>query len=254
MEEFRQANQALVLLAQRDLADFWRSLNLSGDPARVKASLLAYFPELVQVYGDAAALLGADWYDALRDVPASARAFKAVLASPVQREQAEASARWALGPLFLAEPEPALVLSQLMGSAQRLVMQPGRDSVFSSAAMDPVRTGVARVPRGLKTCAFCTMLASRGPVYSSEVSAELVVGRGSNRTGYDADGKRLRGGVGGGVKPRGKQPLAERFHDDCDCATVVIRSASDYPEGYDPDKYRELYEAGSGIGRDLPPD
>ena len=162
VEEYRQANQSLVLLAQRDLTDFWRSLNLSGDPARVKASLLGYFPELVQVYGDAAALLGADWYDALRDVPASAKSFKAFLATPVQREQAEASARWALGPLFSTEPEPELVLSQLAGSAQRLVLQPGRNSFAESARRDPSRARWARVPSGATTWNwFMSRLAGR---------------------------------------------------------------------------------------------
>src|SRR5690606_31578035 len=98
--EFRQANQALVALAQRDLADFWRSLNLSGDPTRVRDAVLAFFPELLTAYGDTAAVLGADWYDLLRDVPASAKSFQAVMGSPASTVQAEQSARWALGPLF----------------------------------------------------------------------------------------------------------------------------------------------------------
>lgn len=252
MAEFREANQSLVFLAHRDLRGFWGSLNLGGDPTKVREALLTFFPELLAVYGEASAVLGADWYDMLRNVPPSAARFRANLASPPSVEQAQATARWAIGPLFKDDPDPAGVLTLLMGSTQRLVRQPGRDSVFNAAAGDPVRTGVARVPRGLTTCRFCTMLASRGPVYRSEVSAELVVGRGSNRTGYDSAGKRLTGGIGGGVKARGNQPLAERFHDDCDCETVVIRSRDDYPEGYDPEEYTRLYEAGSGIGRDEP--
>jgi hypothetical protein len=241
-----------VQLAQTDLADFWRALNLSGDPARVRDELLLFFPDLLQAYGDTAAVLGADFYDLLRDVPASGASFQAVLAAPVATEQAQQAARWAVGPLFTENPDTAL--ERLLGSAQRLVLQPGRDSVWQSAGRDPVRTGVARVPRGLTTCRFCTMIASRGPVYTSEVSAELVVGRGSNRTGYNANGVRVRGGIGGGTKTRGKQALGERFHDWCDCATVTIRSAADYPKGYDPDHYLELYRAGSGVGRDLPPE
>lgn len=252
MAEYRQANQALVSLAQRDLADFWSALNLSGDPARVRDELLKFFPDLLQAYGDTAAVLGADWYDLLRDVPTSSRAFDAVMAAPAATDQAENAARWAIGPLFAEDPNGAL--SNLLGAAQRLVMQPGRDSVIASAALDPVRTGVARVPSGATTCRFCVMLASRGPVYRSSVSAELVVGRGSNRTGYDSTGKRLSGGIGGGVKARGKQPIASRFHDHCDCATVVIRSASDYPEGYDPAALYDIYQQGSGIGRDIPAD
>lgn len=245
VEEFRAANKALVALAQHDLTDFWQAMNLSGDPARVAAELLMFFPDLMQTYGDTAAVLGADWYDALRDVPASAQAFQAVLAQPAGTKQAQDAARWGLAPLFDEDPDRAL--SRLLGTTQRLVLQPGRSSIWNSAARDPIATGVARVPSGTTTCAFCVMLASRGPVYQSQVSAELVVGRGSNRTGYDANGTRLVGGIGGGVKARGSRELGNKFHDECDCVSVVIRSPADYPAGYDPDALYELYQKGVGI-------
>lgn len=211
---------------------------------------MQFFPELVASYGDVSALLATDFYDMLRDVPPSAASFQAAFAQPLDTKQAEGSARWAVGALFQEDVE--LFTSQILGATQRLVWQRGRDTIFSSAAQDPVRTGVARVPRGTDTCEFCIMLASRGAIYSSEVSAELVVGRGSNRTGYDANGVRLRGGTGGGVKARGNQALAERFHDDCDCATVTIRSERDWPDGYDLAEYKALYKSGSGVGRYSP--
>lgn len=250
--EFRRANQTLTDLAQAELTDFWSSLNLGGDPARARDALLMFYPDLITAYGDTAAVLGTDWYDLLRDVPASAASFRAVLANPAPVEQAIGAARWGLAPLFLEDPD--LALSRLLGSAQRLVLQPGREGIYRSAASDPYVTGVARIPSGTETCKFCIMLASRGPVYQSQVSAELVVGRGSNRTGYDSNGKRLSGGIGGGVKPRGSQALAQRFHDDCDCVPTVIRSQADYPEGHDLDLYKSLYEQGSGLGRDIPAD
>jgi len=241
-----------VLLAQRDLADFWSALNLGGDPGLVRNALLDFYPELLATYGDASALLGADWYDMLRDAPPSVAAFRAVMARPADSEQAQASARWGVGPLFEGDAGGALAL--LSGATQRLVMQPFRDTVYTSASLDTVRTGVARVPSGATTCRWCVMLASRGAVYKSEINAELVVGRGSNRTGYDASGKRLVGGVGGGVKARGNQALADQFHDRCDCATVVIRTERDYPDGYDLDAMKRLHAEQSGIGRDIPTD
>jgi hypothetical protein len=256
--EFRQANQQLVQFAQRDLTDFWNSLNLDN-PDTVRDALLEFFPDLVQTYGDTAAVLGADWYDMLRDVPPSAAKFRATIAQPADPAQAQQSARWGVGPLFeqvvdnvVVPPNPAGALSLLMGATQRLVRQPGRDSIWDSAAADPVPAGVARVPSGSTTCKFCVMLASRGPIYKSQVSAELVVGRGSNRTGYDATGKRMVGGIGGGVKARGSRALGQQFHDHCDCESVVIRSPRDYPAGYDPAHYLDLYKHGSGEGRDIP--
>lgn len=248
--EFRQANKDLTLLAQSQLQDFLSSFQLSGDPVQVRNALLEFFPELVATYGDVSALLSSDFYDMLRDAPPSAASFRAAYAAPVDAAQAQASTRWAVGPLF--DQDEALFLTNILGATQRLVLQRGRDTIFESAAGDPIRTGVARIPRGTKTCKFCIMLASRGAAYSSEVSAELVVGRGSNRTGYDENGKRLTGGIGQGVKARGSQKIAERFHDDCDCETVTIRSDKDWPDGHDVAEFKKLYEAGSGVGRDLP--
>jgi hypothetical protein len=220
VRQFRLANQSLVLLAQRDLEEFWRSLNTEGNPLIVKAALLDFFPELLTVYGDTAALLGADWYDELRNVAPSAASFRAVMASPPPTEQAQAAARWALGPLFTGEPDPVQVLANLAGSTQRLVLQAGRDTVWDSARRDSVRTAVARVPTGAKTCRWCTMLASRGAVYSSLASA-----------GQEND-----------------------YHDLCDCVPTVIRSDSDFPEGHDVKEFQRLYALGSGVGRDLPAD
>lgn len=254
MAEYREANRALVTLAQRDLRDFWSALNLAGDPARIRNAVLEFFPELLTQYGDVAALLGADWYDMLRDAPPSAASFRAALARPADAEQAVSTARWALGPLFQPTPDTESALSALMGATQRLVLQPGRDTVWDSAATDSFRVGVARVPSGVTTCKFCVMLASRGAVYRSEISAEIVVGRGSTRTGYDREGKRLRGGIGGGIKARGSQDIGKKFHDNCDCVSVVVRSPDDYPDGYNPDSLLELVRSGSGIGRDEPAD
>jgi hypothetical protein len=212
VSQFRSNNQALVDLAQSDLTSFWGALNTNGSPIVVRDALLDFFPELVSSYGDAAALLSADFFDELRDVPPSAERFAAVLSPPVDADQAEASARWALGPLFQSEPDPLMVLSNLFGAAQRLVLQPGRDTVINSASRDPVRTGFARIPVGV-TCKFCTMVASRGFVFASAKTA------GDSR----------------------------KWHDDCDCIVVSGKSKSDLPEGYSIADLTRRYQNGEGI-------
>lgn len=215
MAEYLAATQSLVFLAQRDLREFWSSLNLSGSPVAVREALIEFLPELVANYGDAAALLGADWYDMLRDAPPSAANFRAVMAEPAPVDQVRSSARWGLGPLFAGDPDGALSL--LSGSTQRLVMQPFRSTVYESANSDPVKMYYARVPVG-PTCRFCVMVASRGFVYRTEVSA-----------GDSND-----------------------WHDKCNCMIVPGRFPSDYPDGYDLDEYKRLNYEFSGIGRDLP--
>lgn len=216
MREYRTAAQSLVLLAQRDLADFWSAQNLQGSPVAVRDALLLFMPELVSTYGDASALLGADWYDMLRGETASASTFRAVMARPVDSEQTQASARWGLGPLFTGSADDAFSL--LTGATQRLVMQPFRDTVFDSASSDPAGVRFARIPSGATTCRFCTMIASRGFVF---------------HTAEDAG-------------------LSNKWHDKCDCVITPGRGPDDYPEGFDLDEYKRLYREGSGVGRDIP--
>ncbi len=214
MTEFRQANQSLVSLAQRDLRQLWGALDLNR-PERARDVLLEFFPDLVSTYGDTAAVLGADWYDQLRNLPPSAASFRAAVSLPVQTAQAEGSVRWAAADLFGETPDSAL--AKLLGSTQRLVLQPGRDSIWEAARADPVRTGIARVPSGPQTCRFCIMIASRGPVFASIAKA---------------------GGDG------------NTYHDDCDCVPTVVRTRDDFPEDYDLALYERLYAEGSGVGRD----
>lgn len=214
VSQFRLANQSLVALALRDLSAFWGALNLAGSPVAVRDALLEYFPELLTLYSDTAAVLAGDFYDELRNVPASSARFAALLAEPTDPEVARADARWALGPLFQAEPDPLQVFSNLEGVTHRLILQSGRDTIANSAFRDPVRTGYARIPGGLTTCKWCVMLASRGAVYGSAASA-------------GAEGN--------------------KYHSHCDCVPTPVRSFRDLPEEYDIREYQRLYAEGEGI-------
>lgn len=215
VSQFRSANQGLVALASADLRSFWGALNVNGNPLLVRDALLEFFPELLAVYSDTAAVLAADFYDELRDVPPSAAKFAALLADPTDPEIARADARWALGPLFQSAPDPVQVLANLEGVTQRLILQAGRDTIANSVFRDPVRTGYARVPTGPTTCKWCVMLASRGAVYGSAASA-------------GAEGN--------------------KYHSHCDCVPTPIRSPRDYPEGYDRAEFERLYTLGQGVG------
>lgn len=217
MSAFRLNNQSLVELARRDLTTFWAALNIQGSPILVRDALLDFFPELIAAYGDGAALLAADFYDELRNVPASASRFTATLASAPDSAQAKAAARWGLGPLFVADPDPMQALLNLSGVTQRLVLQSGRDTISSASFRDPVRTAYARVPTGPTTCKWCVMLASRGAIYVNAKEA--------------GDGN--------------------KYHGDCDCVPTPIRSPLDFPDGYDVREYKRLYVEGSGISQDI---
>lgn len=130
-------------------------------------------------------------------------------------------------------PEPSAedrMKSELGRLAKNQVARRANDTVMHNARRDRKR-GVrfARVPMGNHTCAFCTMLASRGFVYWSKETAGAFA----------------------------------HWHADCRCKVVpgvpeikdywkngvhVTRGFDPQVEGYDPDAYFKLYERGIGAG------
>lgn len=90
------------------------------------------------------------------------------------------------------------VASELGRRVGRHVVDAGRSAVADSAhngsarfkSGRPARVGYARVLSGRESCAFCAMLASRGPVYSKDTVVRRRDGR--------------------------------RYHDGCDCIPVLV--------------------------------
>lgn len=62
-------------------------------------------------------------------------------------------------------------------SVERHVRNAAREAVSDAAEVAGTEVGWARVLSGAESCAFCAMLASRGPVYGSEESAGAVTER-----------------------------------------------------------------------------
>lgn len=101
------------------------------------------------------------------------------------------------------------IVSQATG---RLVKMVGVDTMMQNALRDGAEW--AWIPRG-DTCAFCLTLASRGWQKASKNAI--------------------------------KNGHAEHIHANCDCTYAVRFNSGLNVEGYDPDKYLEMYEsAGSG--------
>lgn len=90
-----------------------------------------------------------------------------------------------------------------------LAAHAGQRRQMADIAGDPTRPRWARVPRGSVTCAFCTMLAGRGFVYTSEEAA------------------------GGG--------LGNTYHNHCDCEPVPTWGEVKL-SGYDPDRLDAIYQ------------
>lgn len=93
-------------------------------------------------------------------------------------------------------------------AVSRHAQQPARETVKEAADGSGEEVGWARVLVGAKSCHFCAMLASRGPVYRSDKSALY------------------RGGA-----------TVDTYHDGCDCIAVLVRRGFPW-DG--EDSYRKL--------------
>ncbi|MCE0510853.1 hypothetical protein LVJ59_17530 [Microbacterium sp. KKR3/1] len=243
IQQYRLASQTLVTLGQSQIRDVLSAFGPSSNPVLVRDALIRYFPDFMTAFGDTAAVLGADFYDMVRNLPPSAGTVQTVFAQPAKVKQSEGVVRWAIGSLFAGEWDS--FESALLGASQRLILQPQRETIDLMAQADARSGRVSAVAwsrqvhperaRTGKSCDFCIMLAGRGPVYRSQEAAGAVVGRGSDRTGFDADGNRLSGGIGGGITTRGLQERAASFHDECNCTTVpTFYEVQDRPGGRYP--------------------
>lgn len=110
---------------------------------------------------------------------------------------------------------PPVVVEEVVAVAERHARDAGRQAMIDAARHDGRSLGYARRLTGAYNCAFCTMLASRGPVYrSAEAALIRHEGRGRNA-----------------------RPTGEPFHDHCDCEVVPVFNRDDW-EGRD--QYLEL--------------
>lgn len=207
---YRAAQRDVTTLAVDALAGLWATLE-HGDAAAVSAAMVEFFPDLVQTYGETAALVAVDQYDALRLAAEAAGSYGAVMGDTIGADQAAAVARWGVGPLFSADPNADQALAFLAGGLQRLVQQAARNTIGWNTSRDPAKPRWARVPHS-KTCAFCLMLASRGAVY------------------WDA---RAAGGD------------MNRYHGHCDCTPTPVWGGQELPYDADAlyDDYRTAREA-----------
>lgn len=178
-------------LAQNDLDNLWRAAE-SLSSAEFYAYLLAGFPELANNYHQIAGQIAATWFE--ESDPASA--YVAKVAEPIAAAQLTKSAQWALGGDGLAGK------ARLAGTLQRASFGGARDTL----AVNIVETGSRWIRvASPNACGFCRLLASRTDGYTSRQATNLVVGR--------------RG------RPRGKRKIGEKYHDDCNCQPVEIRSS-----------------------------
>ena len=150
-------------MAESDLSVLFSG---TSDPKLVDEALRDMLPQLVALYGSAAASIGADWYDDLRDQAEVRGRFQAIVAELPDLGRTDSLAGWAVGPLYGANPDPDTALSKASGGLQRIIFNADRQTVMRSSIQDPRARGWQREGNG--ECDFCQMLIGRGAVYSEE--------------------------------------------------------------------------------------
>lgn len=169
-----RAQAALQARAVRDMADIVAGVDFADptDWARAQSAL----ETLVTGYRERAMNLANTYYMRYRAVEGAIGSFTAP-DLPVLDEAAaralQASLRWG-GPgtvdklVGLGRSADAIdrsVLFRLGGTVGRFVSDGHRIRIGANVRADPAAVGWARVANG-KACAFCALLAGRGPVYS----------------------------------------------------------------------------------------
>jgi hypothetical protein len=155
--------EKLTGLAENDLRLIWAEFNNTD----TLTGLMDVLPQLVALYGSAAATLGADFYDEIRDASDVAGLFTGIAAEDPDPQRAHALAGWAVN----TGTDGAATLALVTGGLQRIIADQARMSVAVSAVADPKADGWQRVAHG--GCAFCQMLAGRGEVFS-KASADFA--------------------------------------------------------------------------------
>lgn len=136
----------------------------------------------------------------------------------------ETSSRAGIIPAEATE-EQARTISRLAGATQRYVHSAARRTITDNAFREDVRWARHAQP---DACAFCRMLATRGPDYRTKATASKV-------------------GASGRV--RGSRASGDDYHDDCGCVPVPVRSSDSYePPDYIADWTEQYYAAVDVVG------
>lgn len=251
------AQSTLSARAVSDLRRVWPRL-LTMRPDGMAEALALVLAEVTDRYGAASAALAAEWFEELREGAGVGGSFRAGAAALPSTERLEVLARWGVGPLFGADPDPVTALSLVSGGLARQVLGVGRDTLMESIAADPASPRYAR-HASANACAFCAMLATRGPVYWSEASARRVTGENlggkdyrkarrldgsltAERRAEILRGSRARTVAQGGRKGRDTtQALGDKYHDDCHCTVVPVWPGQRYEEAPYVEKWRAAY-------------
>lgn len=229
--QHRRALAGLGRLLRRDLTRV-RRLLVPAQPASFTAWAEAV-GLVVARYGQMAAALSAEVYEAQRADAGVQSPFQVRLADPPPAEQVEATLRWAAKDVWPRNPEQsqttvaqarpqtartAVAERKTIGAVEKLVLDVGRETTRQAIREDRDAIGYARAA-ALGACSFCKLMASRGAIYG-DLDA---VGRAANEDFTGADS-------------------VIKFHDWCRCQPIAIYVGDRFELSPQAARWDQLYQ------------
>jgi hypothetical protein len=180
--------------------------------------LTILFPE-IQRQREESAALAREFYDSQRDLyhpqlPRNDRPLEGTEFRVFVENMEPARKRMSL------EDSPKDAVTSLALRAVREVENAGRQQIIHAVANDPedkIIRGWTRVATGRETCAWCLMLISRGPTYSSAATAGLDLDDSEALAAF-----RDAPDIETFFTNIGDEGLMEEWHDGCDCKVVPV--------------------------------
>jgi hypothetical protein len=205
-ERHRKNQLALRATFLREMLRSWPLLNpanLDGTAAR----WLELTMDLILRFRTRSVATAVDYYDRFRSAelgaePVDRRVLLGLDAAPLDAIRTSlvvtgpARVKYRTSRGAPAEEAAQRALVDVSGAASRHVLGGGRDVLDAAAERDALAVGFARVT-GPRPCAFCAMLAGRGPVYKSRAAATFTSGRSKRGAGH-------------------------RYHDHCGCSVEPL--------------------------------
>jgi hypothetical protein len=219
VDGYTDAINSVVQHSKGELIAALSMVDTTADPADLRRVLIQLMEDFCSAYSQVGARVSADFYNQLRAEVTG----KGADALTLNDGRNPASTRKAVLRLLRMFEEEELewdeVVEQLQEQVEVEIKRGAAFNTVDNVRQDDGDVRYARVPQGEKTCDFCIMLASRGPIYWSEESAGEFT----------------------------------KFHPSCDCKVVPFfgtyedgdsRRASPMTiEGYDPDALYDEYLA-----------
>lgn len=205
VENYSKALNVVSDRARAALVDALSQIDYSADVATIREAVIAIMQPACGASSTMAARLAADFYDGLRARFGIDDGFVAEVDAQREPEATEGAVRAFSHELDNSIPNVSEFQRLCVDRIDYETRLAANKCVEYNAKRDPRKPRWARIPTGAETCSFCIMLASRGFVYHSEETASHA-------------------------------------HAHCDCRIVPSWDKSPLVQGYDPDKYYDMWK------------